>query len=70
MAGPYNTEVAFSTSRETWLLSAVAVVPTATFCVDISTNLMFVGGVLPYFLAVFGCLWTGGRRGLCTASRL
>lgn len=70
MAGPYNTEVAFFTGRETWLLSAVAVAPTATFCVDISTNLMYVGGVLPYFLAVFGCLWTGGRRGLVFVTSL
>ena len=64
MAGPYNTEVAFFTGRETWLLSAVAVAPTATFCVDISTNLMYVGGVLPYFfwrhLDVFGSVVVAG----------
>jgi signal transduction histidine kinase len=50
--------------RVTWYLTMVMVVPVVTFVVDISTNQMFVAGVLPYFLAVFGCIWTGGRRGL------
>ena len=50
--------------REAWCLALVVILPIGTFLVDISTSQMFVGGVLPYFLAVFGCLWTGGRRGL------
>ena len=56
--------------RDAWRLTLVAIVPSSTFVIDVSTHQMFVGGVLPYFLAIFGCLWTGGRRGLFFVSAL
>jgi hypothetical protein len=67
---PFRVGSGDISGRETWRLALVAIVPSCTFLVDITTNQMFVGGVLPYFLAVFGCLWTGGRRGLFFVSLL
>ena len=57
-------------NRDAWRLGVLAIVPVCTFLVDISTNQMLVAGVLPYFLAVCGCIWTGSRRGLLFVSAL
>jgi signal transduction histidine kinase len=55
---------------ESWRLAIVAIVPICTFLIDIASEYAFIGGILPYFLAVFGCLWTGGRRGLIFVATL